>query len=226
MSLTKKSVQRLYFKAAQESLKNARLWLEDANHLLYDKQSYGHSLSLIIFSIEETMKSWVCFSVGVGNQDPSDEMVKEVFSSHPSKLETAIMWYFIVNVPLFQATLWKELSDTESDALKSLFLSLESKYDTAISHLVNLRMKGIYVDIIDAKLLSTPKEISKPEAEGFYYDAFRFIQYLEQAIKTYEEADPQEKERRKALMRTSTKLMQENLAKIASLENIEEDNRG
>jgi AbiV family abortive infection protein len=215
----KKSVQKLYFKAAKESLLNARSWLEDANPLLYDKQSYGHSLSLVLFSIEETMKSWGCFTVGVGNQDPTDELVMQMFSSHPRKMEIAIMWYLVFNNPLFQATLMRELSDTEAEALKSFVESLESQYESRISRLVNLRMKGIYVDVLNGKKISTPNDITKTEAEGFYYDAFRFIQWMEQLMKIYEEATPQEKKQQIAQMKTSTRLWQENIEKISSLQN-------
>jgi AbiV family abortive infection protein len=215
----KKSVQKLYFKVATESLLNARSWLEDANHLLYNKQSYGHALSLVLFSIEETMKSWVCFTVGVGNQDPTDELVKQVFSSHPRKMEIAIMWYLRFNNPVIQATLMRELSDTEAEYLKTFVESLESQYESRISILVNLRMKGIYVDVLNGKNISTPNDITKTEAEGFYYDAYRFIQWMEQFMKIFEEATPQVKKQQIAQMKTSTRLWQENIEKASSLQN-------
>lgn len=219
----KKSVQKLYFKAAKESLLNARSWMEDANHLLYDKQSYGHALSLVLFSIEETMKSWVCFTVGVGNLDPTEETVKHVFSSHPRKMEIAILWYLRFNNPLVQATLMREISDSEAEDLKTLFESLEPYYERRISRLVDFRMQGIYVDILNGKNISTPNDISKTEAEGFYYDAFRFIQWMEQLMKIYEEAAPKLKKEQIAQMKTSTRLWQENIKKASSLQNVKDE---
>lgn len=52
-------IQRLYYDASKEALQNSRQWFEEANYLLYQENSYGHSLSLTLFSIEESMKVWI-----------------------------------------------------------------------------------------------------------------------------------------------------------------------
>ena len=87
-----KKIRELYFRAARESLKNSRIWLEESIHFLYERKSYGHSLALSIFALEEAVKGWMCFSVALGSSKPSDPEVKEVFESHISKLESALMW--------------------------------------------------------------------------------------------------------------------------------------
>jgi hypothetical protein len=113
----------------------------------------------------------------------------------------------------------RELSDTEAEYLKTFVESLESQYESRISLLVNLRMKGIYVDVLNGKNISTPNDITKTEAEGFYYDAYRFIQWMEQFMKIFEEATPQVKKQQIAQMKTSTRLWQENIEKASSLQN-------
>ena len=217
----KKKTLDLYLRASKESIQNARSWLEDANHLLYEREEFGHSLSLVLFAIEETMKSWICFTVGIDTLDPNDEIVKEMFSSHPSKFETALIWWLFMNVPIFQSTHWREYSDSEADVLKNVMTSLDDNYQSSVSKLVKLRTKGMYVDILEGKI-STPKDVSKKEVEGFYYDAFKFIQYMELVQSTYEQADSMEKKRRRLKILESTRLMQENFEKVASLDTSKE----
>jgi hypothetical protein len=72
----------------------------------------------------------------------------------------------------------------------------------------------MYVDIPEGKI-STPKQISKVEAEGFYFDAFKLIQYMELVLSNYELADPKEKERRRLEMLKNSKMIQENFEKAS-----------
>ena len=215
-SRKRKKTLELYLRASKESIKNARSWLENANHLLYEKNEYGHSLSLVLFAIEETMKSWICFTVGIDTLDPNDEIVKEMFSSHPSKIETALLLWLFLNVPILQSTLRREYSDDEVGVLKDVITSLDDYYESSAVRLVKLRTKGMYVDILEGKI-STPKEISKIEAERVYYDAFRLLQQIQLTLSNYEEADSKEKERRRLDMLRSTKFLQENFDKVTSM---------
>ena len=126
-----------------------------------------------------------------------------------------------MNVPIFQSTHWREYSDSEADVLKNVMTSLDDNYQSSVSKLVKLRTKGMYVDILEGKI-STPKDVSKKEVEGFYYDAFKFIQYMELVQSTYEQADSMEKKRRRLKILESTRLMQENFEKVASLDTSKE----
>ena len=213
-----KSGPELYYQAAKESLLNARSWLEDANHFLYEKKEYGHPLSLTLFSLEESMKAWVCFSVGIGNLDPTDETVKEMFSSHSTKMESVLIMWLVVNSSLIQKTLWTTLTAEEVNNIRRLFSFIDENFDSAHKQLLDLRMKGMYVDIKNGKI-STPNDISKFEVEGFLYDAFKFLQHMEQTLKEYNEADPDGKVKIRDIMNTSTEQMKKNLQIIKSAEN-------
>ena len=71
--------ENIWFKTAKKALKNSKLWLDEANHLLFERKSYGHSCALSIYSLEETIKSIICFFVAAGIMKPKHHLVNEFF---------------------------------------------------------------------------------------------------------------------------------------------------
>ena len=83
-------IQKTYLETTKKALDNSSAWLDEANYLLFEKKSYGHSYALAIFSIEETVKALVCFSVVIGSAEPEEELVEAVFKYHYDKMATLL----------------------------------------------------------------------------------------------------------------------------------------
>ena len=114
-------MEKLYLRLSKESIYNSRLWLDEANHLLFERQSYGHAMSLLLFSIEESVKSWICFSVGIGVVNRNHKLVKEVFKSHPSKMELVMVAWITLTQPLILKSHLYKLNEEEKRQIKELF---------------------------------------------------------------------------------------------------------
>lgn len=185
-----KSTNQFYLKLSQESLSNSKTWLEEANHLLFERRSYGHSTTLSLFSMEETVKSWICWSVGIGLMSPNDKYLKEVFRSHGSKMAALIFYWIVANAPILSQSFQKELSEDDKKQLESLMKQIN--IDKISNDLVYLRMKGLYVDYKKNVIIS-PNEITKDDADGFFLDAFRFYKYMEIILNSYEKLDDEKK---------------------------------
>lgn len=207
-------IEQLYLETSKEALQNSRLWLEEANHLLFERRSYGHAVSLMLFSIEEAVKSWICFFVGIGSVDHTEDLVKEVFESHHSKFGSAIFFWMFVNIPIFQKSISEELSEEEEALLKGLMTTIDPHYQTDVKRLVNLRNRGIYVDNPEGKILS-PRTITREEAEGIFIDAINFNKFVEMALNRYKNADDEERKKLLNLAKKSAQIGLENWNRIA-----------
>jgi AbiV family abortive infection protein len=186
-------IMQLYIETSREALENSRLWLEEARQILVERKNYGHALSIILFSIEETIKSWICFTVGIGAMDHNEDIVNELFTSHESKFADALFFYMILIIPLIQKSYSEKLSEQEETHLKKFMAMIGPNYQPAAKQLVSLRSRGIYVDICEGKTLS-PKMIPKKQAEAYYMDAIIINKIIETMINLYQNADNEERE--------------------------------
>ena len=208
-----KKVRKTYLKAATESLRNSRIWLEESIHFLYERESYGHSLSLSLFSLEEAIKSWICISVALGSLHHSDPQVREVFESHESKLGSALTWLYAFNVPLMYKSMFELISEDEQKTLLDWVNAVDETYRISVYRLVQLRMRGIYVDLKEGKMFS-PQDISKEEAESMLYDVQNFVRLFEMILKKYHESTPEEKVKWAESAEKIAKVATENWRKI------------
>jgi len=182
-----------YLNLSKEALNNSRLWLEEANYLLFERQSYEHSLSLSLLSIEEAVKSWICFTVGIGIMEHTEEIVEEVFWRHLSKMESVVFFWLFMNIPLVQKSYLEELDEQEEERLKHFMTAIDTSYRETVKRLNEYRKKGMYVDNPEGKILS-PRAITKDEAERFFIDAISFNKFTEMILNLYENASEEEKQ--------------------------------
>jgi len=187
-------IEQLYLLISKEALSNSRLWLEEANHLLFERNSYGHAVSLSLFSIEEAVKSWICHTVGIGVTDRTEDVVKEVFKSHPAKMGSVIFIWMLMTNELLQKSFERKLTEEEQAKLKEQLAVIEPHYLEDRDRLVKLRKTGMYVDNPERKP-RLPREITKEEAEGFFLEAFRFYKFIKMLINIYERANEKDKPR-------------------------------
>lgn len=204
---------QLYLDASKKALENSRLWLDEANYLLFERQSYGHSCSLSLFSIEETVKSFICFLHGLGFLDKSNILVRDVFKYHKTKIETRLLFYLFFNTPLLRKSMFVGLDEDEIKKLKEIFENAELTYSDIVKKLLIMRIKGMYVDIVDGKI-DSPTNISSEEAEACFFDSFQFYKAIKFGLESYEKADENLKKRMLKSGEKYTKQILENLTKI------------
>lgn len=203
-------MQKVYLQTAKEALRNSRLWLNEANSLLFEKKSYGHSCALSIFSLEEAMKSMICLFVGMGIMEPRDELSKGVFKDHHSKVEMAALVSILSQLQLaasaeIDADIQKEMSD--------FFVQIGPILDEVTNRMVDLRMKGMYVDL-DQAVTSSPNDFCPDRAEGIFMIAFQYHKFIEQIIRRYDVATEEERKRIVATSKALAKQLRKNLKKI------------
>ena len=182
--------------------------MDEAN-LLFERQSYGHALSLSLFSIEESVKSWICYSVGIGAESHNHEIVKKVFESHSTKMELVTLAIITAKEPLLQKSFFYELDEEERKQVSAHIPVFDIPVEHTIQHMVKLRSKGIYVD-----KTSNPNDISKDDVEGFLIDAYEFCKMMETLIDGYENLDDEATQEHVDAMKKIAKIANENWRKI------------
>jgi AbiV family abortive infection protein len=203
----------LYMKTAKEALRNSSLWLKEANNLLFEKENFGHSCALSIYSIEETVKAFACFLVGIGVVDEKEEMVKEVFENHHAKMEIVEMLALLLFSPLLSKTTTSKLDQNELKELGDDLKMIEPYFENEIHKLVKTREKGIYVDVVEDRIIS-PNDFSIEEAERFFFIAFNLKRLVQFMVKIYEESDENERQKKIKNAKTFTNQLRENIKKL------------
>jgi len=203
----------LYMKIANEALRNSSLWLAEANNLLFEKKSFGHSCALSIYSIEETVKAFECFMVGLGVADEKAESVKEVFKNHHAKMETVEILALSLSSPLLSKAIISELDQNELKELGDGLKMIEPYFENEIHKLVKTREKGIYVDVVEDRITS-PNDFSIEEAERFFFIAFNLKRLVQFMVKIYEESDNEERQKKIKNAQTFSNQLRENIKKL------------
>jgi AbiV family abortive infection protein len=78
-----------YSVLAQASFENAASWLEDAQTLI-DRKSFGHSVALSRFALEETAKGIACWYVSEDIWPLNNSITSDAFWNHSAKNQTVV----------------------------------------------------------------------------------------------------------------------------------------
>ena len=205
-------IREKYFETAKKSLDNSNAWLNVANYLLFEKKSYGHSCALSIFSIEETTKALVCFSVAIGSADPKDEIVETVFRYHYDKMEILLGLSLHLSVPLL-TKMFSKLEEKDLEEIAELYQQISPQLEKDTKDLVKLRTKAMYVDLVEGKI-STPESISQSASEIMFVLALAWNRQWGEAINKYQAASQEEKIRRIEFAKKITLQFMENIRKL------------
>ncbi len=208
-----RGIRKKYLETAKKSLDNSSAWLNEANYLLFEKKSYGHSCALSIFSIEETAKALVCFSVVIGSADPEEELVKAAFESHYWKMGTILQVILHLYVPQLRKVMFSKLEEDELRETHEIYQKISPDLEESIKSIVKLRMIGMYVDLQNGKI-TDPESIPRDVAEGVFMLAFLSNRQWAEAINTYEAASQEEKMRRIESAKKITAQARENLKRL------------
>lgn len=203
----------LYIKTAKEALRNSNLWLKEANNLLFEKESFGHSCALSIYSIEETVKAFICFMVGIGAADEKEPMLKEVFKNHQAKMELVELLALFLSSPILSKAVISDLDQNELKELGDGLKQIEPYFEEEIHNFVKTREKGIYVDVVEDKITS-PLDFSIEEAEHIFLIALNLRSLVQFMVKIYEKSDKKERQKRIENAKTFSNQLRENIKKL------------
>jgi AbiV family abortive infection protein len=158
------------------------------------------------------VKALVCFSVAIGSADPEHEIVETVFESHYDKMEILLGLFLHLSVPSL-TKMFSKLEEKDLEEIADLYQRISPHLEKAIEGLVKLRMKAMYVDLVEGKI-STPESITQGEAEGIFILAFLWNRQWGEAINTYQAASQEEKMRRIEFGKKITAQVMENIEKL------------
>lgn len=181
-----------YSKLAEASFENAESWLDDAQTLI-DKKSFGHSVALSRFALEETAKGITCWYVSEDIWPLKDNsVIGDAFRYHSSKNDTVVgsLIPVLFNNYLFSTAKGKKTQIPES-IKKPILEWIETRGSPSVDEWVKPmepeRQDSIYVGY-GPKI---PNQIKQEKAEQEYRFAKAFFSYFRQFMTLNE----QEKER-------------------------------
>lgn len=187
--------RREYPILAEASFENAASWLNDAQTLI-DRKSFGHSVALSRFALEETAKGITCWYVSEDIWPLRDNsIIGDAFRDHFSKNQTVVASLIPILLNNFLFSTAKGERTQVPEAIKKPILEWTKTRDSpSIDEWVKCmepeRQDSIYVGY-GPKI---PNQIKQERAEQEYRFAKAFFSYFRQFV----DLDEQEKERLRA----------------------------
>lgn len=118
-----------------------------------------------------------------------------------------------MSIPSLSKASFEQLNTEEIEELQTFFKRFQHEVPNVIQKFIDIRMRGMYVDFKDEKIL-TPSTLSKTDAEGLFHQAFTIERILRQGYDKYVALSEKEREKVREQVGKGAKQFQENWDKI------------
>lgn len=178
------STVQLYRRLYEESLRNAKRWIEDAR-LLMQSSSYGHASALLRFAGEETAKAIVCWYVSERIWPENSKPVKDVFRFHVAKNQVLLGMLLGIQLRMLaERGLIKTAEPTDQEIARQWKI-----FERLTCGMEEKRKRAIYVDLNPRdRTIDTPENVGEEEVKGILEGAEFVFAYAKDIARVFPES--------------------------------------